>query len=204
MPLTGNLDPGQTSGLHWACSRGARQEGPGRCRGSYRNCWARTRRRGAGGGGPSLVCVRESPAARTHARSHTGPGVCAYAADTHTYRAGLQLGVPVCVCAPRDYTGTSAHKHKYALTHRRAWRRVHALASGHTDAHGRSAAGSPGICAPQVYTRVRANTPALTHKRACRRVHALHTHTHTHTHICHRVNVPHTDTHMHARQRALW
>lgn len=101
MPLTGNLDPGQTSGLHWACSRGARQEGPGRCRGSYRNCWARTRRRGAGGGGPSLVCVRESPAARTHARSHTGPGVCAYAADTHTQSRPAAGRAGVCVRAPR-------------------------------------------------------------------------------------------------------
>lgn len=47
-PLTGNLDPSQTSAFHWACSHPASAGGSRRCCGSYRNSWARKGWRGAG------------------------------------------------------------------------------------------------------------------------------------------------------------
>lgn len=73
MPLTGNLDPSQTSGLHWACSRGGLCLSGPRRSGSHRNSWARAGCR-ALAGGPAGLRAGE-PAARR--RTSRRLGVCA-------------------------------------------------------------------------------------------------------------------------------
>ena len=149
MPLAGSPEPGQTSGLHWACSRGARREGRGRCRGSYGNCWARTRPRGAAGGAAAWCALGSAPRrAHTHART---PG------RRHTRGAGLQPGVPVCVRAPR------LHGHGRTQTNTRTDTPAGGPASARARwwSHrrtGRSAAGSPGIGARPKGARACART----------------------------------------------
>lgn len=142
MPLTGNPDPGQTSGLHWACSHRGSAGGAPRCRGSYRNCWARTRRRGAAWGPPARRASGRAPRrahTRTRTRSHTGPGVgrgerrrmCLRCRHTHTAglleRArppaprpnthGRTGGMAACGCPTHTHTSAHAHTHVHACTY---------------------------------------------------------------------------------------
>ena len=151
-PLAGSPEPGQTSGLHWACSRGARREGRGRCRGSHGNCWARTRPRGAGGGAAAWCALGSAPwRAHTHARTpgrrHT---------HTHTHTQRRPAGGRARVCARPETTRARAHTNKHALTRRRAGRLVHALAGGHTDAQAGPQRGVlESVRAPRVHARAR-------------------------------------------------